>query len=210
MDTTMVRIGGVLGVASALVMIPAYVVGTPDRPADTAEAERYYSSYSGFVTANGVVPVLHVLFFLFFLGALAGVLRQADGERTGLANTALAGGTVFVALTAAGFTAEVAYPATLMRFDELPFDDQIAPLLLTIAAWFYHYCQVGTAAMIFATSIVAWRTGVLPRWTAVGAVLGVVALLHTWFPLTAALSGLVWIAVIGLVLAIQGAAPTDE
>ena len=132
MDTTMVRIGGVLGVASALVMIPAYVVGTPDRPADTAEAERYYSSYSSFVTANGVVPVLHVRFFLFFLGALAGLLRRADGERTGLANTALAGGIVFVALTAAG-----------------------------------------------------------------------------WFPLTAAVSGLVWIGVIGLVLAIQGA-PTDE
>ncbi|MFC0447659.1 hypothetical protein [Rhodococcus jostii] len=208
MDTTMVRIGGALGVLSALVMIPAYVVGTPDRPIDTTEAERYYSSYSGFVTANGVVPILHVLFFLFFLGALAGLLRRADGDRTGLASTALAGGIVFVALTAAGFTAEVAYPATLVRFDELPFDDQIAPLLLTIASWFYHYCQVGTAVMIFATSLVVWRTGVLPRWTLVGAILGVVALLHTWFPLTAALSGLVWIGVIGLVLAIQGA-PTD-
>ena len=209
MDTTTVRIGGALGVLSALVMIPAYVVGTPDRPIDTAEAERYYSSYSGFVTANGVLPILHVLFFLFFLGTLAGVLRRADGDRTGLAGTALAGGIVFAALTAAGFTAEVAYPATLIRFDELPFDDQIAPLLLTIASWFYHYCQVGTAAMIFATSLVVWRTDVLPRWAVAGAILGVVALLHTWFPLTAALSGLVWIGVIGLVLAIRGA-PTDE
>ncbi|MCQ4121185.1 hypothetical protein [Rhodococcus tibetensis] len=210
MDTTAVRIGGLCGVAAALIMIPAYMVGTPDRPTSTTEAEEYYSSYSGFVTANGVVPLLHVLFFLFFLGILVSVLRRADRESTGLATTALAGGIVFVTLTAVGFAAEVAYPATLLRFDDLPYDEQIAPLLLTTSSWLYHYCQVGTAVMILATSVLVLRTGVLPRWTAAGAALGVLALLHTWIPLVAALGGLLWIAVIGLLLAVRGASDQVE
>lgn len=200
MDRTAIRIGGLSGLVSALVMIPAYVVGTPDDPATMAEAENYFDSYSGFVTANGVVPLLHLLFFLFFLGTLTGLLRRADNDRTGLAATALAGGILLATLSAAGFAAEVVYPATLTRYAELPFDDQVAPMLLTLSTWLYHYCQVGTAVMILATSIVVWRTDILPRWTALGAVLGVLALLHTWIPLIAALGGLVWVGAIGLLM----------
>ena len=200
MDTTATRIGGLFGFAAALIIIPAYVVGTPDAPNSANQAERYYEANSTFVTANGVLPLFHVLFFIVFLGALIVLLRRAENGRSGFAITALAGGIAFVTLEAAGFAAEVAYPAALVRYEELPLGGAMAPLLLTLSTWLYHYAQVGATALIIATSAVIWRTELLPKWVAVGGVIGVVTLLHTWMPLTAAICGLVWIGAMGLVL----------
>lgn len=166
MDTIAIRIGGLCGFAAALVMIPAYVVGSPDAPKSASEAERYYESNSTFVTANGVFPILHLLFFVVFLGALISLLRRAENGRSGFAIAALAGGVIFVTLQSAGWAAEVAYPAALVRFEELPLGSGVSPVLLSLSAWLYHYCQVGAAVLIFATSAIIWRTEVLPRWVA--------------------------------------------
>ena len=85
-------------------------------------------------------------------------------------------------------------------------------MALTLATWFYSYCQIGAVAMIFATSAIVWRTSVLPKWTAVGAVLGFLPLVHTWMPLPAAVSSLAWILLIGLVMLIVpiGAQETSQ
>jgi hypothetical protein len=79
MASTETKIGGVCGVLAAVAMIPAYVVGTPDQPRTPEEAAGYYESASWFVTANGALPMLHVLLGLVFLGVLVHVLRQAAG-----------------------------------------------------------------------------------------------------------------------------------
>ncbi|HEY2206039.1 MAG TPA: hypothetical protein VGH99_16320 [Pseudonocardia sp.] len=195
---TSTRIGGLCGLVAAVVVIPAYLVGTPESPRTPVEATRYYDSGSWFVTANGVLPLLHILFGLLFLGVLVAVLRAASGP-AGAVYVALAGGALYLGLGAAGFAAEVAVPATLLRFGDVTVTGFSQPLL-TLSVWLYHYSQVGAAAMIFASSVVIWRTGVLPKWTAAGAVLGVLPLLHTWAGLSAAVGSLIWIAGIGLVL----------
>jgi len=179
-------------------MIPAYLVGTPDAPHTTDEAVAYYESGSSFVTANGVVPLLHILFGPIFLGVLVSMLRTACGPNSEV-YVGLAGGVIFFALSAAGFAAEVAYPAAIVRFGDVTVTEFTQPLL-TLAVWLYHYCQIGAAAMIFAVSFAIWRTGVLPKWWAAGAVLGVLPLLHTWIPLPAALSSLAWIGMTGVVM----------
>ncbi|ULE32837.1 hypothetical protein [Mycobacterium sp. IDR2000157661] len=198
MGSGTIRLGGLLGIASAVAMIPAYLVGTPDAPRTPDEVAAYYESGSSFVTANGVLPLLHVLFGLMFLGVLVSMLRSASGPNSEVYVT-LAGGVVFLALSAAGFAAEVAYPAALVRFGDVAVTEFGQPLL-ALAVWLYHYCQIGAAAMIFAASIAIWRTGVLPKWAAGGAVLGILPLLHTWLPLPAALSSLLWVGSIGLVM----------
>ncbi len=198
LSTNAVRIGGLLGIVSALVLIPAFVAGFPDQPRTAEQVIDYYENGSSFVTANGAVPLLHILFGLAFLSVLMALLRRAAGPSPGVYMT-LAGGVVFFALSAAGFAAEIAYPAALTRFGEVMGTEFTAPLL-TLSAWLYHYCQIGASAMIFAASVVIGRTGALPKWTAIGAILGVLPLVHTWIPLPGTISTLMWIALIGVVM----------
>lgn len=201
-DGNLVRLGGLFGLLSAVVMIPAYVVGYPDAPGSLAEANLYFDAGPGtFLFFNGVLPLFHVFFFLWFLGVLRGVLRSAEGEGGALSSVALAGGVVFAALTSAGFAAEIVYPATLLRFEGYDQDDGLAFASLAFASWLYHYCQIGASVMISATSIVALATGILPRWLALaGLVVALLTLLHFLLPLLGALAGLAWIATVSVLM----------
>ena len=111
---------------------------------------------------------------------------------------------LFFALTSAGFAAEVAYPAAVVRFGEIVLPALAQPLL-ALSVWSYHYAQIGAGAMILATSLVAYRSRALPAWVAGAGVLGILPLLHLWLPLIAALSSLLWFAVMGVALLV---APT--
>jgi len=198
LDGNLVRLGGLFGLVSALVMIPAYLVGTPDAPGSLAEANSYFDAGPGtFLLFNGVLPLFHVFFFLWFLG----VLRGAEGEGGVLSTVALAGGVVFAALTSAGFAAEILYPATLVRFEGYDQADGLAFASLALATWLYHYCQVGASVMITATSLLALMTGVLPRWMALaGLVVALLTFLHFLLPLLGALARLAWIAVVSALM----------
>jgi hypothetical protein len=195
-DTGAIRFGGAFGVICVLAVIPVYVAGSRD-------------SSTAFAAANGIAPLLHILFGLAFLGVLVAMLHQAAGPTPGV-YAALAGGVLFFTLTAGGF-ALVAFPAAVAQSGAAAITEFNEPLL-TLATSLYSYCQIGSVAMIFATSAVVWRTSVLPRWTAVGAVLGFLPLLHTLIPMPAALSSLVWILLIGLVMLIApiGAQETPQ
>ena len=100
-DGNLVRLGGVFGLLSVVAMIPAYLVGSPDLPGSPEEAGSYFESGLGmFVFSNGVLPLLHIFFFILFLGVLYGLLRGteedgdrgAGGVRGALPAAALAGG----------------------------------------------------------------------------------------------------------------------
>jgi len=162
------------------------------------------------VFSNGVLPIFHVFFFILFLGILYGVLRRAEdgaqgGGGGGLPAAALAGGIVFAALSAAGFAAEILYPATLQRFGDF---DPGAPLVLaslTLSTWLYHFCQVGASVLVLVTSLVALGTGVLPRWLALaGFVVALLTLLHFLLPLLGALAGLAWVAAVSVLMLAGG------
>lgn len=84
----------------------------------------------------------------------------------------------------AGYAAEILYPADLFRFEGFAADAQFAFASLVLSTWLYHFCQVGTAVMAPATSLVALERGVLPRWLALAGFL--VALLHFLVPLLGA------------------------
>jgi hypothetical protein len=206
-DGTVVRLGGVFGLLAVVAIIPAYLVGYPDAPGSPAEAESYFGvSMDAFVLANGVLPLLHVFFFLLFLGVLYGVLRSAEegtrgGGGEGLPAAALAGGIVFAALSAAGFAAEILYPATLQRFGVLEPDAQFVLVSLTLSSWLDLFCQVGASVLVLVTSLVALGTGVLPRWLAlVGLLVALLTLLHFLVPLLAAFAGLAWVAAVSVLM----------
>ena len=64
--------------------------------------------------------------------------------------------------------------------------------------------------MILATSLVVWRTRVLPSWVAIAGVLGVLPLLHLWLPIVAALSSLLWFVVLGAALLVARTVPAED
>jgi hypothetical protein len=214
-NRNLVRLGGVFGLLAVVAMIPAYLVGTPDTPGSPAAASSYFEAgLDTFVFSNGVIPLFHVFFFILFLGVLYGMLRRAEGSVQGggsgggLPAAALAGGIVFVVLEAAGFAAEILYPATLQRFGDF---DPSAPFVLaslTLSTWLYHFCQVGASALILVSSLIALGTGVLPWWLALaGFVVAVLTLLHFLFPLLAALVGLLWIAAVSVLMVLGKVGP---
>ncbi|MGV0645101.1 hypothetical protein [Mycolicibacterium sp. XJ879] len=196
MGSGTIRVGGLCGIASAAAIVPAYLVGSPETPDDPGRVQTYFGSAASFLTANGTLPLLHVIFGMLFLGVLTATLRSAAGP-TGAVYTAIIGGTVFLALMAAGLAAEVAVPAAIVQFDDVTVTEFAQPFL-GLSIWLYHYSQLGAAAMVFATAYVVWRTAVLPKWSAVFAVLGVPALLHTWIGLPAAYTTAAWIALTGV------------
>jgi hypothetical protein len=174
MGTLATRIGGAFGILAVLVLIPS------------------------FLAANSVGPLLHVLFGLVFVGSLTSMLIRATGPRAEIYIT-VSGGVLWLALTAAGLAAEVAYPAAIVRFGQVTVTEFTEPLL-ALSVRLYHYGELGAAAMILSASISIWRTGVLPKWASALGVLGIPPLLHTWIPLPAAVSSMTWVALIGLVM----------
>ena len=207
-DANLVRLGGLSGLLAVIAMIPAYLVGYPDAPGSPLQAQTYFTGGVGtFVFSNGVLPLFHIFFFLLFLGVLYGILRGAGGGRAGLPAAALAGGIVFATLSAAGFTVEIQYPAVLQRFGDIQPDAAFVLVSLTLAAWLYHYCQIGTSVMVLCTSLVALGTGILPRGLALaGFVVAVLTFLHFLLPLLAALVGLAWVAAVSVVMFVAGGA----
>lgn len=199
------RLGGICGLLYVLLMVPAYVVGYPDAPTPASGVEDVVGYFGGspgsFILANGTLTVFSTFFFFWFLGALHGLLRSAEGSHVGLSSVALAGGAAFIVLSCAGYAAELIYPASVLRFDNFAPDAQQAFTSLALSSWLYHFCQVGAAALASATSLAVLATGILPRWLAfVGLIVALLTLLHFLIPLVAAVAGLVWIALLSAVM----------
>ncbi len=201
------RFGGIGGILYVVLFIPAYIVGSPDLPnrasTDQGVFDYFAEGVGTFLFFNGVLSIFAFFFLLWFLGALHGVLRSAEGDEEGgwLSSAALVGGIVFATLLYAGVAVEIAHPATLSRFEDFEPDSQLVFMTLALASWLYHFCQVGTAVLVSATSMIALGTGVLPRWLAwAGFVVALLALLHFLLPLLAAVAGLLWILVVSVLM----------
>jgi hypothetical protein len=158
----------------------------------------YYEKAESFIAANGTIPLIHLFLGIVFIAVLVAVLRAAMGPEPAV-YMAVIGGAVFIALTAAGLATEVAIPAVIARFGDVIEVGVVRPFL-ALSVWLYHYSQIGSAIVMFATSYAIWRTQVLPKWTAAAGVLGILALAHTWLGLPAAYGTVAWMALMGLVL----------
>ena len=209
------RLGGIGGILYVVLFIPAYIVGSPDAPnrasTDQGVFDYFAEGVGAFLFFNGVLTIFALFFLLWFLGALYGVLRSAEGEEEGgwLSSAALVGGIVFATLSYAGVAVEIVHPATLSRFEDFEPDPQLVFMTLALASWLYHFCQVGTSVLATATSLLALRTGILPTWMAyVGFVVALLALLHFLIPLLGALAGLLWIAVVSVLMLTGSAGPS--
>ena len=199
------RLGGISGILYVVLFIPAYIVGYPDALTSASSAQEVFDYFdvgqSTFLFFNGTLSIFAVFFLLWFLGMLHGLLRRAEGEGVGLSSVALVGGAMFAIMSCVGVAVEISLPATLGRFVNFQEDAQLVFLTLALSSWLYHFCQIGTSVLVAATSFIVLRTGALPDWMAwAGFVVALLALLHFLLPLPAALAGLLWIAVVSVLM----------
>jgi hypothetical protein len=181
----------------------AMAADSPDSDSSDAKVIAWYAKHSHRV---GVIVGVFVLMFfgLFLLWFAAGLrerLRAAEGPGGRLANVALGGAILSVALIWAGSFALAAVPAgislgsepTVTSADVARFLPQMGFGAILVGGMF------GAIAMIVATSIVAMRTGVLPRWLAyLGFACGVALLFGSVFLPMIALP--VWLIATGVAL----------
>jgi Domain of unknown function (DUF4386) len=146
-----------------------FVTDVPEADASAHEIAGYLAD-SGNHTRNIVGAYLWVLGGLAFLGFVAGlraVLRRAEGGPGTLSSLVFGAGVVFTAVwsVSAVTLAAVAYA---VEFSDAPVSDpdivrvlpQMAGLLLLLGGGF------AGILVLLATSILVFRTGVLPRWLA--------------------------------------------
>jgi hypothetical protein len=206
-----VRLGGIGGVLFVVLFVPSFL-SPPDSPIATSGPQDVIAYFTdrqdGILIINGLLLVFGAFFFLWFLGVLHGVLRDAEGEGYGFSSVSLAGGLLFIALVLAGAAVEIVYPATLARFENFQQDAQLGFLSLALSGWMYRFAFVGMSALIAATSVIALRTSVLPRWLAwVGFVAALVVLLRFLGPLGAWL-GLLWVIAVSVLMLTGGVGST--
>jgi hypothetical protein len=202
-NNTAARLGGIGGILFVVLFLPSYLT-PPDAPVPTSRPQDVVGYFAdrqdGILLFNGLLLIFAAFFFLWFLGALYGLLWSVAGEGGGISSVALGGGLVFLVLVLAGAAVEIVYPATLARFENFAPDAQLGFLSLTLSGWMYRFALVGMSVLIAATSVVVLSTGVMPRWLALaGFVAAVFALLRFLIPLGGIL-GLLWVLVVSALM----------
>ena len=199
--TTAARLGGIGGILFVVLFFRSYLT-PPDAPVPTSAPKDVVAYFAdrqdGILLYNGLLLIFAAFFFLWFLGALHGVLRSVEGG--GISSVALGGGLVFITLVLAGAAVEIVYPATLARFENFRADAQLGFLSLALSGWMYRFALAGMSVFIAAASVVVLGTGVMPRWLGlVGLVAGLFALLRFLIPLGGIL-GLVWVLLVSALM----------
>jgi hypothetical protein len=162
----------------------AFVTDVPEADASAREISGYLTD-SGNHTRNIIGAYIWVLGGLAFLGFLSGlrsVLRRAEGDPGTLSSVVFGAGVVFTAVwsVSAATLAAVAYA---VEFSDAPVSNpdlvrvlpQLGSLLLLLGGGF------AGILLVAATSILVFRTGVLPRWLAW---LGIPVAIALVFPVT--------------------------
>jgi hypothetical protein len=159
--------------------------GQPDTGGPPGKLIDYYSRASNRdkVEWGWLLAVIGVFFLIWFLGALRRALRGIDADGT-LTTVAVAGGAVYAALT----LADASVTTAIKTMSDDTFHHQVYPSLVhagdDIGYVLHSGGGAGIAALIVATSVLAARARVVPRWAgAVGVVIGLLAILSIlWIP----------------------------
>ena len=153
-----------------LMLVGAYfVTDVPEADASTQEIARYLADGDNHVRnlIGAYLWVVGGLAFLVFASHLRSVLRRAEGGSGTLSNVVFGAGVVFTALWSASALALAAVPYAI-QFSDAPVSDpdlvrvlpNLGGLLLLLGGGF------AGILLLLATSVLTFRTGVLPRWLA--------------------------------------------
>jgi hypothetical protein len=147
-----------------------FVSDSPDSSDTDAQVVAWYAHHSHRVgiLVGAYLLAFCGLFFLWFAGGLRQRLRAAEGPGGRLANVALGGAILFVAMLWIGAAALGAIPGA-ESFGDNP-SLKIADVARFVGSAGFGailiFSAFGAIALIDAASIVIMRTGILPKWLA--------------------------------------------
>jgi len=164
------RFGAIAGILFAVLFTLGVIL--PDLPSgdDSAAVVDEFYADSGNRTTVIVAAYLIVLSGLAFIGFFAELyrgLRRAEGDAGSLATMALAGGVLFVGMLYASSSAWANVPGGMEMAGESQPSSEI-PIWFTQLGYgdLLLYGMFAAIAVIVPTSVLALRTGLLPRWQA--------------------------------------------
>ena len=158
-------LAGVLSVVCSLVGV-LFVLGQPQEKDSDAKIVAYFAQHSHQV--RGVVGFFvffaGILFLLAFLSSLRERLLAAEGQSGRL--SALAFGAGIASLPLWGVSMLLAFAASFTSGESSKFqlDPNTYRLLSTTSYFAWVAALIVSAVVVWATSALALRTGVLPRW----------------------------------------------
>ena len=160
----------VLWLASLLVV--EGVTNPPSENATPAKALAYFREQETGIFVGSFLFALGSLFFLWFAGSLRAVLVTAEGGAARVANIAFAAAVGFALLTLL-----FALPPAVGAFSQEDLSPVAAEALWYLDDVFFVAAQFAAVPLLVATALVAFRTGVFPRWFAALSVLVALVLL---------------------------------
>jgi hypothetical protein len=154
---------GLLGVV--LFVVGSLLAGSPPKPdASTAAVTTFLVQQRSSLLIGTVLLLLAIPCFGVFVGALSGTLREAEGGRGTLTGAATLGWTLLLAVVSIGVLSQTALVwrgADTLDPHLVRFGYDLSMLSL------YAVSAMAVALAVGATSVVIFRTGVLPRWLVV-------------------------------------------
>jgi hypothetical protein len=148
-----------------LLVIGAVLIAGFEFLPEPDEAVSFYVDDSTRISAGGYIYGLSVFFLVWFLGSLTTRLRAAEGGPGRLSTIAFGGGLVAAAMVI--LTAAVTQAATARAGSDSGIGADAATLAYDVAAVSMgNGFPIAMAVTIYATAVIAFRTGLLPKWTA--------------------------------------------
>lgn len=200
-----------LAFVAFFVAAAAVLVAAGDSGDTRSEIVAFYSSNDQLQVAGYLVGAAGFC-LLPFLAGLRSLLRRADGERDELATLAFGAGLVFTAmLFLVGAAISAVATAADWGSDSYRVDANIAETVETIGVWFSGYAAVAGGVCVGAASIVALRTGALPKWLAIfGIVVAIAGFtgMMTWG--FGFLAVVLWILLTSAVTLVRSREPADR
>ena len=149
----------------ALFLIALFVSG--DDPGDSDEEILSYYADSGNRVTDIVgffLIAVAVLFFLWFVSTLRNRLRSVEPEPKSLSALAFGAGVASAALLMAAAAFFVAISVAVEDTDEFRLDPNLARLVGDVGYLLFVGSTMVASVLVTATSVLALRTAVLPKW----------------------------------------------
>ena len=166
------RFAAICGVLFVVLAITGFVLidaGAPGADAADAEIVAYFedddTELKRELGANFLAGGAFLL--LVFLGSLRSALRAAEGERETFTSAAFAGGVAMATLMLVDALLEAGVASADGFFESYDANADTAILLSSMSWWVSGFILLSGGVMVGAASVIALKTGLLPRWIAI-------------------------------------------
>lgn len=202
------RWGPLAGVLAVVCWIVTFIVGTngPDTNSSDAKISAYYTSHSHQIRdiVGFFIFLAGILFLLGFLAALRSRLVVAEGTPGRLTALAFGSGVASAILFVIAFAMFTAAAFTANDTGKFRLDPNTFRLVNDLGYVVWVGAVIVAALLVWATSAIALRSGLLPKWFAwLGVLAGILQLLAIFFVPVFILWG--WILITSLLLVFRSA-----